>query len=1438
MINRLITNLQNKNTDATSNTEVAKTNLNAVDRGQTSAPPAGGYAESHPLAANSNPNPAIIQNINPTKEIQTKEIQTIHTNTVTEHTNTVVVDEDTKNKVNLLLRQLDSDRPNYSVGQAYTLPANLLGTTLNIGAGSFTIGANGDANVQNLTAEHDLTVRGNFSVTGSQAYTGAASFTSASASSTLTSTNTGSGYAMQADNVTAKTNTLNTTTGNLILNSNNGLVEIAGSGIKLANSVPSDTSMALYNDSGTLKWNGAALATGSGISGTANYLPKFTSGTSLGNSVLYESGGNVGIGTTAPANRLVVGDGSTGASGVPNNTVSIGNSSGDSALFFGQSSTSLSYLRWVYNVSTPSAYFKIGTYGGNNPIVFFPTESAGNVSIGTNTNPNSRLVIKGLTADNTRSSLNVTNSTNSSLLYVRNDGNAGIGRTSPSFKLDVSGTLNASATSTFGGNVGIGTAAPAYPLDVNGAIHSAGMTISGDIYSGSIYLSSKVGSLSYGPRFTGQDIIFRNFAGDEKMRILDTGNVGIGTTAPLYKLDVVGSGTANLFEVGVSGVTNGFTISSSSNAMTYDFRGSDNASKLRITDSGSVGIGTTAPGAKLDIQGTSGTTLLSIGASGDNGDMVVLNGDNAVFTSAANKPLLLRSGINANLYLQSGGSNTRLAIDNSGNFNFNAGQMYVQQSSGNVGIGTTGPTLGKLQIVQSADSVDNGITLTNVAGGTLRLWKDASGAARIDSAAAANGIISLNGIGGGNVGIGTTTPTAKLDIRGINATTPTFLSVGNSDNSYLLSLYGGMSGDDPAVIWKTARNLRFGFANDNGGSGFTEKMRIDNAGNVGIGTTAPVQKLDVAGKLAQNGTVIAYLPDQTTFAGSFVLGDGGNNLSNIGGNTGKANTFIGLGSGAANTTGYWNTAVGYKAFYSNSTGYFNTAHGYQSLYTNSSGNFNSAYGMNTLYSNSTGTYNTAIGYQPLYNNTTGSYNTALGVALLNSTTGSYNTAIGDTAGNFTVSGSYNTIVGRGAGYGVYGNSFSNNSLFGYYSGYALTTGSNNILLGYRSGDNLTTGSNNILIGYDIEAPAVAGSSQLSIGNLIFAAGGFGTGTSVGAGSIGIGTASPGTRLDVVGAGITSATAAMNIMNASSTSALYVRNDGNVGIGTTAPTYKLDISGTMRATATSTFDAGVLMAGLPAGAGAGFLCRDANGVVSYSSGAACTGSSEVIKHNIASANYGLDQIIQLEPKTFVYNWDSDDKVKLGFIAEEVAKVNPLFASFDGQGNPIGLSDRGIMAAMVQAIKDQQKEIDGLKLILGPAGTISNTSSTVAAGPQGGLSDWLLNSLNSLGIAVKDGVASLKEVVAGKATIDQIQGKQMCLKNSAGNDICVTGDQLEQFLRTSGAAVTTVKEYPKTEPVVNNATTTSESASATSEIAPGLPAEMIAPESASSTENIAP
>jgi hypothetical protein len=94
----------------------------------------------------------------------------------------------------------------------------------------------------------------------------------------------------------------------------------------------------------------------------------------------------------------------------------------------------------------------------------------------------------------------------------------------------------------------------------------------------------------------------------------------------------------------------------------------------------------------------------------------------------------------------------------------------------------------------------------------------------------------------GNVGIGTTSPSAKLDL--VSSTTLVSMAVEGNGTNFAGLLSGGI---EPTVFYKSTSSLRFGTATDKVGGGYTERMRITSAGNVGIGTTAPLARFEVAG---------------------------------------------------------------------------------------------------------------------------------------------------------------------------------------------------------------------------------------------------------------------------------------------------------------------------------------------------------------------------------------------------------------------------------------------------------------------------------------------------------------------------------------------------------------------------------------------------------------
>lgn len=202
---------------------------------------------------------------------------------------------------------------------------------------------------------------------------------------------------------------------------------------------------------------------------------------------------------------------------------------------------------------------------------------------------------------------------------------------------------------------------------------------------------------------------------------------------------------------------------------------------------------------------------------------------------------------------------------------------------------------------------------------------------------------------GGQVGIGTTTPSEKLDIYQGN------IDIDDTTNA-----------NKNGIIYKDGTPYLHNFNYGDNGAVTTAGHNLfigSDAGNLTMGATAA------------NAWESSY------------------------------NTAIGSIAFIHNTTGRSNLAMGHATLHENTTGYFNLAMGANALHKNTTGYRNTAVGYIALTANTTGIYNTAIGDSALVSNTTGYANTAIGwLASMFNTTGYRNTAVGRSAGRYTAVG--------------------------------------------------------------------------------------------------------------------------------------------------------------------------------------------------------------------------------------------------------------------------------------------------------------------------------------------------------------------------------------------------------------------------------------------------
>jgi len=431
--------------------------------------------------------------------------------------------------------------------------------------------------------------------------------------------------------------------------------------------------------------------------------------------------------------------------------------------------------------------------------------------------------------------------------------------------------------------------------------------------------------------------------------------------------------------------------------------------QMRLTEAGDLGIGTSTPQAKLEVAGAIRAERFLIVKPGKSG------GDK---TMVANATTDARDSVQP--LVGGGGTTGRLTKWTDGSSGTLGDSVITETVAGNIGIGTTSPQ-GALHL---RAGLNKNIWFRD-AGPTQR--------AQIISVADDNGTINtlsldaapliLNSQSSSNVGVGTTAPQARLDIEAIDG-------VGSQATEVLRIGKGTMDagGDEAYINFVNASNTlgRVGVVAEGPSTGDLY-LSVANAGavskaliakfngKVGIGTTNPVSKLDVAGDINTSSDyniggsrALSVAGTNNVFAGV----NAGNN------NTGSDNSFFGRGAGFKNTTGSGNSFFGSQAGNQDMEGinnsFFGAAAGFNTIHDSSNTGFtdnDSFFGAAAGYSNTTGGHNAFFGDGAGFNNTTGGSNAFFGSLAGSISTGEQDTFVGANSGNNNRNGNYNTLIG-------------------------------------------------------------------------------------------------------------------------------------------------------------------------------------------------------------------------------------------------------------------------------------------------------------------------------------------------------------------------------------------------------------------------------------------
>ena len=1031
---------------------------------------------------------------------------------------------------------------------------------------------------------------------------------------------------------------------------------------------------------------------------------------------IYYNGGHVGIGTSSPYSKLEVT--STNVSwgeGIIINPAS----SGYEAIFFRAEGTAGSTYTdtWAVgkNASSQSGgellqVVKNGLTGGTgyrvDALQQWKTNGDSifgfNVGIGI-TNPGYRLEVNG---DTGGSPVNIARFTAGGA----GGGTRGLTMYSDGiqFKLQVTDNVGNYGTWAFlnlnpdGGNVGIGTTSPTDKLQVAGGVAASYFTGQYFEYKPGGVETFVVGKVSYNV-FDGNQLGLATFtsipiefatANTKRMIITSGGNIGIGTTAPLFNLQVgANAGTVATTTIRLQNSyldTNGyygFNIDAVDNGVNgHDLRFLGRTSPtsgfselVRIKNGGNVGIGTTSP-----------ESIVHIAQTNSGGKTILYIDNNA--GSALNNEATIKFSVDSGASVSNGGAEISTINVNASNGNadltfktFNASTGFTEKlritNNGNVGIGTSNPTSllelldsdgQKLQLDGNEIYHVNDSPLYLKSSGDIVFQPDATTYVTFKET--------------GNVGIGTTSPATKFHLYESTAADVIFrMTPASGSYDPLIQLTG--QGNDITTegfeVWydndigdvhlsttysNDAASIHFHTRTGASKSTSNERLTILGGGNVGIGTTSPAAKLQVAGEIrASLGSTYGYVSLQT--GGATVQGyvewfkPGPTRVGYMGYNDGNSANNLGLNleSSANFVINGGNVGIG-------------TTSPSQKLHLYGSGN-------QLIFIENTGTYHMYTGLSSNVgivgsNNATPLSLQTNGVSRVYLDT-SGNVGIGTTSPSALLhvsQPSANTVLrlGNNSNYDqfIYFNGGNDWSLGMDYSNSNAFVLSNYSALGTNDRFVVTTVGN---VGIGVTAPAAK--LQISGSSNVLNVRGSGSATTSSIFSV---DGNNGRLFEVsddlsnslfsvntiAGLPVIEAFADYTVTMGTYGAYTLQVTGSRVGVGTSSPGYPLHVSGSV------------------------------SGISIYATNDIAAFSDQSVKTDLQVIDSAVDRIKQINGYTYVRVDDLSNTRRAGVIAQEVQKVLPEVVS-ENQDGTLNVAYQNMIALLIEGMKEQQSQIDKLR-----------------------------------------------------------------------------------------------------------------------------------------------